>query len=104
MPSLHTLRDTSTSTGERKGADTIRAQHNVGICIGQVDLRFEYVDAIFAWATDDLIVGKNADGGHFDTDAELFGDKVSDRFADGACTGEDNEPPRLGHLEIDGLP
>ena len=104
MPSLHTLRDSSTSTGERKGADTVRSEHNVRICIGQVNLRFEYVDAIFACATNDFTVGKNAHGRHFDADAELLGDEVSDGFANGACTSEDNQPTRLGYLEIDSLP
>jgi hypothetical protein len=104
VPSLHTLRDTSTSTGERKGADTIRSKHNVRICIGQVNLRFEYVDAIFASATYDFTVGKNADGGHLDTDIELFGDEVSDSFANGARTGEDNQPTGFGYLQVDSLP
>lgn len=103
MPSLDTFRDTSTSAGERKCTDAVRAQDDIGVDITQL-LRASQDVLTSHFSADDGLVWRELQSRYFDPDFELRIDERAHRRADDSRTFENHQCPWLGDLEVYGLP
>ena len=91
------------AAGEGERANAVRTKNDIGVGIGEVDLRVQDVLTVGAVTTVDRSVGVDLNRGHFDAKVEFSRQELADGGANGACTLQDNESSGLGNAKVDDL-
>jgi len=104
MSTFDTLRNTSTTTSEREGTDTIRTECHIRIGFSQLFMRSQNISAVFLFGSPlNVTIWQNLHCRYFDPNLEFCRDEFTHRRVDDTCSLEDNQPTGLRNAEIDYL-
>lgn len=105
VPALDALRDARAPARERERADAVRAEHDIGVRVGEASRRLEDVGfAVGVGSACNGPVGQDLQCGDLDANLELGREELAHGRADLPRAFEHDEAARLGDLQVDRLP